>query len=81
LESKEARERDVVDSSRKYNEITHLREETLPKDQQIYRVKAFTAVPKAGVALNEIDCFRDLLEDNTFCLSDRRNMHDFILSF
>lgn len=78
LESKEARERDIADSLRKYNETIHLRGETLPEDQQIYRVKVVTAFLKAGVALNKLDSFRDILEDNAFRLSDRRNMHDYI---
>lgn len=78
LESKEARERDIADSLRKYNETTHLRGETLPEDQQVYRVKVVTAFLKAGIALNKLDSFRDILEDNAFRLSDRRNMHDYI---
>ena len=40
-QSKEAREWDLANNLRKYNET--IRGETLPEDQQIYRVKVVTA--------------------------------------
>ena len=49
------RQRDIVDSFKKYNETTHhIIGETLPEKQQVYCVKVFTAFIKAGVALNKI---------------------------
>ena len=33
---------------------------------------------KAGVPLNKIEAFRELLEENALRLTDRRNMHDYI---
>ena len=39
----EARERDIADNLRKYSETTHLRQDTLAEDQQVYSVKVVTA--------------------------------------
>ena len=38
---KEAREQHIAKALTKYNEKEHLRGETLPEEQQVYRVKAF----------------------------------------
>ena len=78
LEKKEARERNIADSLTKYNTEVHPRGETLPQEQQVYRVKVVSAFMKAGVPLNKIESFRDLLEENALRLTDRRNMHDYI---
>ena len=37
------RERDIADALQKHNSEQHLRGETLPIDQQVYRVKLFPA--------------------------------------
>ena len=78
MEKKEARERDIAESLTKYNKEIHPRGETLPQEQEVYRVKVVSAFLMAGVPLNKIDCFRDLLEENALRLTDRRNMHDYI---
>ena len=44
----------------------------------MYRVKVVMAFLRAGVPLNKIESFRELLEENTFHLSDRRHMSDII---
>ena len=75
LEKKEARERDIADSLTKYNKQIHPRGETLPQQQQVYRVKVVSAFLKAGVPLNNFESFRDLLEENALRLTDRRNIH------
>ena len=69
-ERKEARERDIADSLTKYNKEFHPRGETLPQQQQVYRVKVVSAFLKAGVPLNKIECFRDFLEENAHRLTD-----------
>ena len=78
LEKKEARERDIAESLTKYNTEVHPRGETLPQEQQVYRVKVVSAFLKAGIPLNKIGVFRELLEENALRLTDRRNMHDYI---
>jgi len=52
----------------KYNKEIHPRGETLPQEQEVYRVKVASAFLKDGVPLNKIDCFRDLLEENALRL-------------
>ena len=60
-----------------YNSII-LVGETLPKEQQIYRVKVVTAFLRAGIPLNKVSAFRDILEESAFRLTDRRNLNDYI---
>ena len=74
LEKKEERERDIAESLIKE---VHPRGETLPQ-QQVYRVKVVSAFLKAGIPLNKIESFRELLGENALRLTDRRNMHDYI---
>ena len=73
-----SRERDIAECLRKYNEESHPVGETLPEQQQVYRVKVVSAFLRAGVPLNKIGFFRDILEENAFRLSDRRNMQDYV---
>ena len=65
---KEAREKDIAVALAKHNEEQHLRGETLPEQQQVYRVKVVTAFLRADVPLSKLDSFRDLLEENGFAL-------------
>ena len=78
LKNKETRERDIAESLRKYNNDVHSRGESLPKEQQVYRIKVVSTFLKAGVPLSKMDSFRDLLEENAFRLTDRRNMQDYV---
>ena len=76
INHKEARERDIAASLRKYNKDVHPRGESLPEEQQVYRVKVVSSFLKPGVPLSKMDSFRDLLEENAFRLTDSRNMQD-----
>ena len=67
---KEAREQDIAMALTKYNEKEHLRGETLPQEQQVCRVKVVTAFLRAGIPLSKLDSFRDILEENAYCLTD-----------
>lgn len=78
LKSKEIRERDLAESLKKHNSLLHPRGETLPEEHQIYRVKVVTTFLKAGVPLNKIDLFKELLEANAFRLTERHSMNDHI---
>jgi len=78
LSKKEAREKDLAESLRSYNEEVHLRGETLPQDQQVYRVKVLKAFLRAGIPLNKITPLRELLEESGYRLCDRRFMYDLI---
>ena len=78
LDGKEARERDIAVALQKHNEATHVQGETLPMDQQVYRVSVLTAFMKAGIPLNKLSCFRPLLESNGLRLTDRSHMSNLI---
>lgn len=78
LKNKESRERDIAESLKRFNERTHQRGETLPESQQVYRVKVVTAFLRAGVPMNKVDAFREILEENALRLTDQRHMNDYI---
>lgn len=78
LEKKEARESDIASALRAHNEAVHLRGETLPEQQQVFRVKVVTCFLRAAIPLNKVDTFRDLLEETAFRLTDRRHMADYV---
>ena len=59
LQSRESRERDIATSFARYIEQTHTSGETLPQDIQVYRIKV-----KAGIPLNKIDLFRELVVEH-----------------
>ena len=70
LKSKELREKSIADALAAHNKETHLKGETLPTSQQVYRVKVLTCFLRAGVPLRKYDHFRELLEENAMRLSD-----------
>ena len=59
-------------------ELEHPKGESLPDDQRVYQVKVVRTFLSARVALNKIPEFRDLLEQNTFHLTDRQRMSDLV---
>ena len=44
----------------------------------MFRVKVVSAFLRAGIPLNKVEVFRELLEETGYRLTDRRNMHDLI---
>ena len=78
LEVKLKREQDIADSLARHNSEVHLRGETLPMQQQVYRVKVVTALLRAGIPLSKLDSFRDILEENAYRLTDRQHMFDLV---
>ena len=73
-ETKDARERDIAEALTKYIDAVHLEGESLLMEQQVYRVKVLKAFLKAGTPLNKLNCFRSILEENSFRLTDRSHM-------
>lgn len=67
-----------MESQRKHNSTTHQSGEILPEDQQIYRVKVVSVFLKASIPLGQMEHFRELLEENAYCLTDRRHMCDYV---
>ena len=78
LQVKQKREQDIAQQLQKHNAEVHQRGESLPLDQQVYRVKVVRSFLRAAVPLSKLDCFRDLLEENAYRLSDRRHMSDLV---
>ena len=76
-EAKEIRERDIA-KSLKAHDKSHPRGETLPTDQRVYRVKVVTSFLRAGVPLSKLGCFRDILEEHAYRLTDRHYMSDLV---
>ena len=60
------------------NQEEHLRGETLPTGTQVFRVKVVMCFLRAGVSISKVECFRQLLEETGYPLTDRRNMSDYI---
>ena len=63
---------------KKYNELAHPKGETLTEEQRVYRVRVVTAFLKAGVPLNKLDNFRDLLEDGGYRFTFSTHMRQLI---
>ena len=79
LKNKGIRERDLAEILQRYNNEVHLRGETLPPTQQVFRVKILKAFLRAGIPLNKIGPLRELLEESGgYRLCDRRFLHDLI---
>ena len=78
LEANVARERSIADALRVHNEKHHLKGETSSDSQQVYRVKVMTCFLKAAVPLCKLDCFRELLEEHAYRLSDRCHLSNLI---
>lgn len=73
LKANEMRERDIAQMLNDYNQEHHLVGVSLSEQQQVYRVMVLTAFLKAGVPLNRLHCFRELLEENAVRLTDKRH--------
>ena len=78
LQVKQKHEQDIAQQLQKHNAEVHQRGESLPLDQRVYRVTVVRSFLRAAVPLNKLDCFRDLLEENAYHLSDRRHMSDLV---
>ena len=65
------KEKQIADKLVQHNDSMHFRGETFPQEQQVYHIKVVTAFLKAGVPLNKIESFRDILEENAYRFTDR----------
>lgn len=74
----EARERDIAKALQSYDKQENPSGQTLPEAHRVYRIKVVTTFLKAGVPLNKLHHFRDLLEERAYKLADPRGMHDLI---
>ena len=63
IASKEKREKSTADLLKKYDDEAHPSGENFVESTRINRVKVVKAFLKAGIPLNKVDCFRELLEE------------------
>ena len=78
LAKRESRERDIAKALQAYDKQENPSGHTLPEAQRVYCIKVVTTFLKAGVPLNKLNHFRDLLEERAYKLADLRGMHDLI---
>ena len=78
LKRKETREADIASAQRAHNEAVRLRGETLPEQQQVFRVRVISCFLRAGVPLSKVDLFRSSLEETAFRLTDRQHLMDYV---
>ena len=78
LQKRKANDLDIAQSLMKYNKEVHGQGETLPEQQQVFRVKVVKSFLQAGVPLGKIDHFRALFEETGYCLTDKRFLFDLI---
>ena len=74
LKSKQARQQYIAGMLKKYDQKVHPVGENLPEDVRVYRVKVVESFLKAGVPLSKIDCFYELLEENSLRLSSSTHL-------
>ena len=79
LQKKEAGEQDIAKQLVTYNKKTHMEGENLTESTQVFCVKVVSTFLHVGIPLNKLDVFRELLEENGYQLTDKRNMFDLIL--
>ena len=78
LAGKKIRDTDIAEALQASDASEHLKGETLPQAQRVYRVKVVRTFLRAGVPLNKIADFRELLEESASRLTDRRHMSDLV---
>ena len=78
LQERNREEMDIAQSFDLYSQEEHLVGNTLSSDLQVYCIKVAKTFLKAGVPLNKVDIFRDILEENGPRLAGRRALSDLI---
>lgn len=78
IQEKGVKERKISDMLRRYDETVHPIGETLSESVRIFRVKVVTSFMRAGVPINKIDCFRELLEEGGLRLTDSQNLRQLV---
>ena len=66
LDKIKANDQNIVQSLKKYNKEIHGRSETLPEQQQVFRVKVVKTFLQSGVPLGKIEQFRALFEETGY---------------
>ena len=78
IESKTKYEREISESLKRYDREFHPVGETLPESTRVYRVRVVSTMLKAGVPLNKLDKFRDLLEESVLSLTTSSSLRQLL---
>lgn len=78
LAQKEKREATILQAMKKYDRQVHPEGEMLSDNQRVYRVKVVKTFLKAGVPLNKLDIFRELLEEGGYRLTTSPHIRQII---
>ena len=78
LASKEKRERTIAEMLKKYDQQVHPAGEKLPESVRVYRIRVLSCFLKAGVPLNKVDSFRDILEEGAYRLTNSKHLSEMI---
>ena len=78
LKSMRKREQDIADLLTKYDNDKHPVGEKLPQNVRVYRIKVLTCFLKAGIPLNKVGCFREILEESSFRLTSGHHLAEMI---
>lgn len=78
LASAKKRDEDIINALGKYDEKFHPKVESLPNSTRLYRNKVVITMLKAGVPLNKVDVFRDLLEESSYALTSATNLRQLL---
>ena len=77
LKEREKRDSDIVDALQKYSKEVHPKGETL-RQHACVPCKIVRAFLKAGIPLQKIDSFREILEESAFSLTGSQHMRQLI---
>jgi hypothetical protein len=78
LKSNEKKEQSIIKMLERYDKQVHPVGEKLPDSVRVHRIKVLTCFLKAGVPLNKMDCFRDLLQESSYRLSSSHHLAEMI---
>ena len=78
LNKRSSSEVEIATALQSHNKQNHTEGESLPVDQQVYQVKLMKAFLLAGIPVNKISCFQEILEENALRLTDRSHMANLI---
>ena len=70
LENQKKKDKEIAEALRSHDAVHNPEGNILPDNQRVYRVKVTQTFLSAGVPLNKIPLFRELLEENGFRLTD-----------
>ena len=78
LKQKKIHDMDIAEAFKVYNDQEDLAGENLSSECQVYHINVIMNFMKAGVPLNKLDSFRELLEQHGTRLAGRRSLSDLI---